>query len=410
MSGINRGHLSDLRGVTRVAVDATIGITDLVENLHHTIQQVHPPVGVSRADRTAGLTGFIYRSIRGTTRLVGKGIDAGLSPLTALLPKAGENARRDAVASAVNGIYGDHLALTGNPLAIEMSLRYRGQAVDIEQADAVSEIARTAESTGKVMVFVHGLCLNESHWISDGRNRGELLAVDLGYAPLYLRYNTGLPVANNGRGLAVMLEKVLRGWPVPVTDLALIGHSMGGLVARSACHHGSVDGHDWLQHLRSLVSIGTPHHGAPLERGGNWLDAVMNLSPYVAPFTRIGKKRSAGINDLQHGNITDIDQQFIPLSADVECYAMAATLGKKRGRLADRLIGDGLVPLDSALGKSKDPERSLRFPIRRQWIGFETGHMALLRSPGVYNQLREWLQRETTGAINESGSSPEPEL
>ena len=399
MSGINRRHLSDLRGVTRLAVEATVGITDLVEKLHHTIQLAHPPVGASRAGNTGGLTGFIYRSIRGTTRLVGQGIDAGLTPVTALLPEAAENARRDALVSAVNGISGDHLAQTGNPLAIEMSLRYQGHPIDLERADAVSGIVGTAVSTGKIMLFVHGLCLNEAHWTRDGGNRGEVLATELGYTPLYLRYNTGLPIANNGRDLAVMLENVLRDWPVPVTDLAIVGHSMGGLVARSACHHGSLDGHDWLQYLRSLVSIGTPHHGAPLERGGNWLDAAMDLSPYVAPFTRIGKKRSAGMNDLHHGNITDIDQEFIPLPSDVECYAMATTLGKKRGRLAERLIGDGLVPLDSALGKSKDPGRTLVFPTDRQWIGFETGHMELLGSPGVYKQLRERLQRETTGTF-----------
>jgi pimeloyl-ACP methyl ester carboxylesterase len=178
-----------------------------------------------------------------------------------------------------------------------------------------------------------------------------------------------------------------------VTELVIVGHSMGGLVARSACHHGSVSGHDWLQQLRSLVSIGTPHHGAPLERGGSWLDAVMELSPYVAPFTRIGTKRSAGINDLQHGNITTDGQDFVPLPTGVECYAMAATLGKKRSRLAERLVGDGLVPLNSALGISKNPDWTLAIPKNRQWVGFETGHMALLGNSGVYKQLRDWLEK-----------------
>jgi len=376
MGSINRRQLSDLRGVMRLAVEATVGVTDLVEKMHHTIQLRHPPLGASRADNTRGLTGFVYRSIRGTTRLVGKGIDAGMAPVTALLPEEDPNTTRDAFVSAINGIYGDHLVQTENPLAIEMSLRYEEQAV----------------VTGKVLLLVHGLCLNDEHWTRDGHNHGEALAADLAYTPIYLRYNTGLPVANNGLDLADMLESVLQDWPLPVTELAIIGHSMGGLVARSACHHGGLAGHEWLQHLDKMVSIGTPHHGAPLERGGNWLEYAMDLSPYAAPFTRISAKRSAGMTDLRHGCITDTAREFVQLPADVECFVMAATLGKKRNRVSEKLIGDGLVPLDSALGQHKDPTRTLAFPKDRQWVGFETGHVELLGDPGVYAQLREWLE------------------
>ena len=132
MSLINRRHLSDLRGVMRLAVDATVGITDLVEKMHHTIQLAHPPLGASRAGNTRGLTGLVYRSIRGTTQLVGKGLDAGMAPVTALLPETASPAARDAFVSAINGVYGDHLVQTDNPLAIKMSLRYAGQAVGLE--------------------------------------------------------------------------------------------------------------------------------------------------------------------------------------------------------------------------------------------------------------------------------------
>ena len=376
MGLINRGNLSDLRGVMRLAVEATVGVTDVVEKMHHTIQLGHAPLGASRADNTNGLTGFVYRSIRGTTRLVGKGLDAGLAPVTDMLPEDASNTTRDAFVSAINGMYGDHLVQTDNPLAIDMSLRYEEQAA----------------VTGKVLLLVHGLCLNDDHWTRDGHNHGEALANDLGYTPIYLRYNTGLPVADNGRDLADLLESALQDWPLPVSELAIVGHSMGGLVSRSACHHGSLAGHDWLQHLHKLVTIGTPHHGAPLERGGNWLEYAMDFSPYAAPFTRISTKRSAGITDLRHGSITDTMQDFVPLPEAVECYAMAATLGKKRSQMGEKLIGDGLVPLDSALGRHKDPGRTLLFHAHHQWIGFETGHLKLLGDPGVYAQLREWFE------------------
>ena len=388
----NRGNLSDLRGVMRLAVEATVGVTDVVEKMHHTIQLGHAPFGASRADTTSGLTGFVYRSIRGTTRLVGKGLDAGLAPGGALLPEQASSASRDAFVSVINGVYGDHLMQTGNPLTIEMGLRHLGLPLEPGRVDADSGAEGNGVFTGKILLFIHGLCLNDEHWTRDGNNHGQALADDLGYTPLYLRYNTGLPIVNNGRDLADLLESVLQDWPCPVSELAIVGHSMGGLVARSACHHGSVADHDWLQHLHKLVSIGTPHHGAPLERGGNWLEYAMDFSPYAAPFTRIAKKRSAGITDLRHGCITDTGQDFVPLPADVECFAMAATLGKKRSQLSERLIGDGLVPLDSALGRHKDSSRTLAFPKSHQWVGFETGHRQLLASPGVYTQLRYWLE------------------
>lgn len=387
MNIINRRNASDLRGVMRMAVDATVGVTDLVEKMHHTIQLAHPPVGVSRAGHTGGLTGFVYRSIRGTTRLLGQGLDAGLAPLINLLPDQASNTTRDALISAVNGVYGDHLTQTGNPLAARMSLRYKGVRIDHEYPDAVTDARE------RVLLFVHGLCLNEGHWTRDGVNRSEALALDLGYTPLYLRYNTGLPVAANGRELAAMLESLLSNWPNQACELVIVGHSMGGLVARSACHHGRLAGHEWLKHLVKLVSIGTPHHGAPLERGSNWLSRAMGMSPYVAPFARLADKRSAGISDLRHGSITFEPRDFVPLPGGVECFAMAASLAKKPGRIHQRLIGDGLVPVDSALGRHRDQMRTLEIPESHQWLGFETGHIELLGRAEVYAQLREWLEK-----------------
>ena len=389
---ISRRHLSDLRGVVRLAVDATVGLTDLVENMHHTIQLRHPPLGVSRAGNTRGLTGFVYRSIRGSTRLIGQGLDAGMAPVTAFLPETESAATRDVFVSAINGVYGDHLALSDNPLAIKMGLYYRGLPIGPEQSGIEPGITGCAALTGKVLLFVHGLCLNEGHWTRDGFNHGEVLAQKLGYTPLYLRYNTGLSIPDNGRSLAVMLENLMRDSPHGLTELVIVGHSMGGLVARSASHHGKQAGHEWRRQLRSLAFLGTPHHGAPLERAGNWLDYAMDLSPYAAPFTRFARMRSAGITDLRHGSITGEQQEFVPLPVDVECYAIAAALKNKSSPIHESLIGDGLVPVDSALGRGKNPKRSLLIPEDHQWVGYDMGHLELLGSAKVYEQLNNWLK------------------
>jgi pimeloyl-ACP methyl ester carboxylesterase len=379
--------MDDLRGAARLAVDATIGITDLVEKMHHTIQLGHLPLGASRADVTGGLTGLIYRSIRGTTRIVGRGLDMGLAPVAAMLPEGEANAARNAWVSAINGVYGDHLARTGNPLAIDMGFRHDGARVDPQRPGDT-----LAGTTGRLLVVVHGLCLNDQHWTRDGENRIEAVAVEHGYTPVFLRYNSGRSIATNGREFAEQLETLLRHWPQPVREVVIVGHSMGGLVARSAVHHGRAARREWPRSLRRLVFLGTPHHGAPLERGGHRLDYVMELSPYVAPFTRLGKSRSAGITDLRYGSITEDEQEFVPLPQDVDCYALAATLGKRRGRVAERLVGDGLVPLDSALGRHRDAARTLDLPDERQWVGYEMGHLELLGRPEVYAQLRKWLK------------------
>jgi pimeloyl-ACP methyl ester carboxylesterase len=382
-----RKNMDDLRGAARLAVDATIGITDLVEKMHHTIQLGHMPLGASRADVTRGLTGLIYRGIRGTTRIVGRGLDMGLAPVAAMLPEGESTAARDAWVSAINGVYGDHLVRTENPLAIDMSFRHDGARVDPQRpADTL------AGATGRLLVIVHGLCLNDQHWTRDGENRIEAVAVEHGYTPVYLRYNSGRSISTNGREFAEQMETLICNWPQPLQEVAIVGHSMGGLVARSAVHHGRAARHDWPRSLRRLMFLGTPHHGAPLERGGHRLDYVMELSPYVAPFTRLGKSRSAGITDLRYGSITEDEQEFVPLPQDVDCYALAATLGKRRSRVAERLVGDGLVPLDSALGRHRDAARTLALPEDRQWVGYEMGHLELLGRPEVYAQLRKWLK------------------
>jgi pimeloyl-ACP methyl ester carboxylesterase len=336
-----------------------------------------------------------------------------ITPLVALLEKRESSSARDAVVAALNGVLGDYLADTGNPLAVSMQWCSQGRPLAAEKSAIATAFP---QATGKVLVLVHGLCMSDRQWLrhtenhteNQGGNRGNdhgaALARDLGCTPVYLRYNSGLHISANGRELTALLESLMAAWPVPVEDLVIVTHSMGGLVARSACYYGSNAGHRWPEQLRSLIFLGTPHHGAPLERGGHWVDTILGISPYTAPFTRLGKIRSAGITDLRFGDLRDEDWQghephkrskaarhALPLPATTRCFAVAATTGKSKGDLNDRLLGDGLVPVSSALGRHANPALDLAIPATRQWVGYEMNHMDLLSSVEVYRRIRQWL-------------------
>lgn len=396
MTRITRRHVSDARGAGRMLFDASAGIVDVVERMHRTIQRRPGAVGRPVVEATKGITGFVYRSVRGSMKLIGKGVDASLAPLEALLPAGETTPGREVFVSIMNGVRGDYLASTGNPLAIEMQLLHDGVALDIESP--ASRFAQTGSPApaGKLLILTHGLCMSVQQWTHEGCGHGEALASAFGYTPLYLRYNSGLNIAENGRLFADMLERLVANWPRPVDEITIIGHSMGGLVARSACLAGEERGHRWPGQLRRLVFLGTPHNGAPLERGGHGLDYLLGLSPYSAPFTRLGRSRSAGIQDLRHGTITAGSHRLVPLPKGVNCYAIAASLGERRRVLADRLVGDGLVPLDSALGRGKDQNCSLRIPKAHCWVGYRMGHLELLQRPEVYAQLHSWLASPAT--------------
>ncbi len=395
---------SDVRGVARLATDATAGLTGLVEAMHERIARL-PGTGAGTGEgRTRGITGLVYRSVRGVTRLVGGSIDALLGLLTPALAAPADappNPEREALVAALNGVLGDYLATTGNPLAIPMNLRRDGRPLLIE-SNALA--ARLPDAGSQLLVVIHGLCMNDLQWMREGHDNGAMLARELGFTPVYLHYNSGQHVSINGRALSHLLERLVDQWPKPVHRLTLLGHSMGGLLSRSAVHYATQAGHRWPQVLREMVFLGTPHHGAPLERAGNWVDIVLGATPYAAPFARLGKVRSAGITDLRHGNLLDEDwvgrdrfargadrRQPVPLPEGVACYAVATSVGAKTRDLKDRLLGDGLVPLDSALGRHTDPARCLELGEGHTWTGWGINHMALLGDPKVAAQLRSWL-------------------
>ncbi|MEO8302558.1 MAG: alpha/beta hydrolase [Betaproteobacteria bacterium] len=392
---------ADLRGLSRLTIDAIAGIVGLVEAMHSNIASVPGMPGKSTAGRTTGITGLVYRSINGAIGLAGHGLDRLLAKLNPLLVAGSAWPGRESVLAALNGVLGDYLAASNNPLAITMSLRRDGNPLPMDREALVGAIP---QATGRVAILVHGLCLNDLQWKRQGHDHGAALARDLGYTPVYLHYNTGLHISVNGRAFADLLESLLRVWPVLPLEVVIVGHSMGGLVTRSAFHYGAVANHDWPRHVGKVVFLGTPHHGAPLERGGNLVDMLLGISRYTAPFARLGKIRSAGITDLRYGSLVDEDWKgrdrfertgdvrlAVPLPEGVEFFTIAATAGNKAGGLGDRLIGDGIVPLASALGRHRDPGRALQFPDSRQWVGASMTHLELLHRREVYARMKEWL-------------------
>jgi pimeloyl-ACP methyl ester carboxylesterase len=405
----SENDLETLRGSSALVIQSVKGITDLVEEMHGAISSLSLPlVGKNTKPKTTrGMTGLVYKSVRGITGAVGWGMDRGLaaaqSPLvskalspvmkqlSAKLKLKSAEPYRETVRAAANGVLGDTLAATNNPLAITMQFRQRGEAL------------QTLPKNGKILILVHGLCMNDLQWLhgpsQDGHDHGAMLAEAHGFEPIYLHYNTGRHIHENGFDFAALLEKKLKDWPVPVTQLVIIGHSMGGLITRSACHQAMQSKQAWVKVLSKLVTLGSPHAGSPLERAGRGVDYVLGISPYSAPFARLGLVRSAGIQDLRYGAVTPSGE--LPLwPKHVKLYTLACTKQKASDQKADlaeplkRLLGDGLVPIKSALAQEEKPALGLPFklPANRQAIVYETDHFQMLSSQQVAKHLLRWLK------------------
>jgi pimeloyl-ACP methyl ester carboxylesterase len=401
---------TDLRGLAKLATQATVNVTKIAEGVTQSVWATMGAPSGKDKDQTRGITGLVYKSIQNVAQLVGKGTESLLASLQPLLDKIDqepqESAPREAVLAALNGVMGDRLLESDNPLATPMTLRFQNQALNWEA------IPPKALLTGKVLVVIHGLCMNDLQWTTqvDGKtvNHAEALATKLGYTPVYVRYNTGLHTSQNGQTLSNQLELLSALWPTPLTEISVLVHSMGGLVTRSAVHAAQQSDRHWVKKLKHIIFLGTPHHGAPLEKAGNWIDTLLGATPYSAPFKKLAELRSSGITDLRFGYVLDSDWQsqdrfktktkqeqdrheHLPLPEGIVCFTVAATMAAKRSLLADRLIGDGLVPLISALGVHSDPKRCLAFAKSSQLIVYRMSHVALLGSAEVGEQLVVWL-------------------
>jgi pimeloyl-ACP methyl ester carboxylesterase len=393
-------HPADLHGIARLATDATGAVTDIVEAMHDVIASPWFRA-IPGASEVAGLA---YSSVRGVAQMVGTGLDRAAVPILPRFRERESSPQRDALLSILNGVIGDHLMATANPLSLPMEFRRRGRALVLEREQLGSSLPRISP---RIALMIHGLCGTDGQWKGAETDYTIALERDFGFTPVFLRYNSGLHISTNGRALAELLEVLVGEWPVPVEELLIVGHSMGGLVARSAVHYGRVRGARWTSLVRRMAFLGSPHHGAPLERGGNWFEQLIGSIPVAAPLSRLGRLRSAGVTDLRHGNLLDDDwcdsDRFskshdcrlpLPLPEGIDCLAVAATTGERTGDARDRLVGDGLVPVRSALGDHVGKERALAFAESRRAVVYRTHHMGLLGKPEVEEILGRWLGDE----------------
>lgn len=396
---------TDLQGVSRLGVEAVRQVTDLVESVHAGIQRVATLRAPGEPRRIGGIAGIAYGGVRGVTALVGGALEALTSRLQWPGDETVRSVPREVLLATLNGVLGDHLERTGNPLAIPLRLLQGGQPLPLHDRTALR--AMLPEAGPRVLVLLHGLCMSPSQWRARApaeNNDIQMLAERLGYRVLHLHYNSGRHIADNGADFADALQALADAWPQPIDELVLLGHSMGGLVARSACHAGIGRGHAWATRPLRLVCLGTPHHGAPLERAGNGVDRLLAALPLVKPFARLGYLRSAGITDLRHGAVLPAGlqgkQRFTtrgppppapPLPASVELHVLAGTRSPELRGARSRLRSDGLVPVASAMGRHANPLRDLGVAPERQAVIAGVGHIALLHDPGVLAVLRGWL-------------------
>jgi len=283
-------------------------------------------------------------------------------------------------ASIVNGCFGDYLSQRDNGLAIDMAFYQHNRPLPL-----TSEALREAfpAPTGKLCVLLHGLCCHEGSWDypdNPARSYGSALQADLGFTPLFLRYNTGLPIPYNGKALDTLLEQLLAAYPLPVEELVLLGHSMGGLVLRGACHFGAERGAAWVGKVSRVFYIGTPHEGAVLEQVGHLVNSILHAvpNPITHLIGNVANQRSQGIKDLRHGTVLEgaAGIAAVPWLAGAQHYMIAGTVTDDPEHLAAKLFGDGLVQPPQA------GENVRLFP------GID--HMQLAHDDAVYKQIKTW--------------------
>jgi pimeloyl-ACP methyl ester carboxylesterase len=369
------------------------------------------PLGVPGRLRRGhdGIAGVVHGCIRVGSRAVPRGVaflGAAISARTVLAtaPTRSASPLGRASVAVVNGLWGDTVAARYPALSVPMTLR-RGDRDIAPTADGLA--AAYPDASPRLVLLVHGLCETDQSWCRpDGAHHqpdyGSRLAADLGLTPLFLRYNSGLRVSDNGRRLAGLIESVVAAWPVEVEEVVLVGHSMGGLVAHSACHHGETAGQRWVRRVGHVVSLGSPHLGAPLEKCVNLAASLMGVLPETRPVARLVNLRSVGVKDLRFGARVEADWRGhdsdellrdrcteVPLLADASYRYVAASVTRDPRNPLTVLLGDLMVRVPSASGHGRT--RRIGFdPANGVHVGRVT-HRGLLNHPVVYEHLHRWF-------------------
>jgi len=391
---------TELRALAALGFDELRLATGGIGRMHRAIAE--------RAFRATGPGGLVARTVHdGVTRGVYAGLGLGTRALGAAtqaavarreVPELSITPRGSALIAAIAGLRGDALEAEGSPLHQPMAVRVNGAPVP-PHAEAFA--AAFPGATERVVVFLHGLMETEFSW-GARETYGTRLARDLDWTPVYVRYNSGRRISHNGRSLSELMQELVAAWPVEVGRIALVGHSMGGLVARSACHRAVEDGADWVGRMRHSVSLGSPHMGAPLEQAVHVLSAGLAALPETRVFANFLRRRSGGIRDLRQGSLVDEDWTGcdpdalraaacaeVPLCEGATHCFVSATITRSGRHPLGRLLGDVLVLTPSASGRS----RTRRIPFDEEY-GMHVGgahHFALLNHPAVYEKLRSWL-------------------
>lgn len=410
----------EVRGLSELGRLTLRGTTSRIAELHHGIaDRAFGAVGPAGAPVKVvhdAVSGLAYSSVR-------LALGAGARATGALAALRADGVTVDGGPGGValgilNGAHGDLVARTAPALAVSMHVRSAGRDVPVT-TEALA--AAFPDAVGRLAVFLHGLTETEGSWCfrserhhgEPGITYGSLLHRDLGLTPVFVRYNTGLHVSDNGRLLDELLAALVDAWPAPVQDMVLIGHSMGGLVARSALHQaggGTVEPRPWTHLVRDTITLGTPHLGAPLERGVHTLTHTLARLPETRPLAALLALRSAGIKDLRRGTLVEADwsgrdldaagpaeHTHVPLHDGARHFVVLATVARNpTGRTAG-LIGDLLVPPRSASGDTGDDDR-LAFPPDAVHRVGGIHHLDLLNHPRVYEQIRDWLVERPEGA------------
>lgn len=295
----------------------------------------------------------------------------------------------------LNGVMGSTLIQQQNPLAVPMVLY--DHYGSLQQGDL----------TGRVVILVHGLCMSHLSWSSGGYMviGDKLLAQRDNNTMLYLNYNTGRRISANGKTFARILDDLVQQNP-GITGIDLIGHSMGGLVCRSALFYGKQNLYPWVDKVQNLVCIGSPHHGAALERLSFMLQDWLGRLPILKLIGRLGEIRSDGILDLRYGSVRDDDWEYLdnrignkddqrkpaPIPSKINCFLIAGSieLSPNQSKTLEK-IGDYLVSVSSALGEHPNPKLQLNVPDSHKAIFYGLNHREIQVDPTIAEQIVRWL-------------------